>query len=108
MLTQTQLASSAGISLKTIQRYENGHKLPDAEIWKRILLALEITQEEFDNFDLLKVFEHRYADAVPHAHALKLHLEHLYINSLEEEVNSLRAINQELQQQILALLAAQS
>lgn len=45
MVTQSQLADSVGVSVKTIRRYEHDETLPDAEMIKRISEALNVSSD---------------------------------------------------------------
>ena len=44
-VTQAQLADGIGVSVKTIQRYEHGDSLPDAEMVKRIAKYLKVSSD---------------------------------------------------------------
>ena len=45
MVTQSQLADSVGVSVKTIRRYEHGETLPDAEMIRRISESLNVSSD---------------------------------------------------------------
>lgn len=45
-LSQDELAKSAGISLRTVQRVENGETIPTGETLKRIAVVLEVAPDE--------------------------------------------------------------
>lgn len=49
-LSQQELAKKAGLSLRTVQRVENGETKPTGETLKRIANALEISPEELLNW----------------------------------------------------------
>ena len=57
-LSQEELAKSSGLSLRTIQRLENGETEPSGETLRRISLALDLTPKELmewgQNNDTLK------------------------------------------------------
>ncbi len=56
-LTRPDMADAIGVCLKTYARYESGEKFPDLTKETQILNALELTRNEFDNFDIQKIFE---------------------------------------------------
>lgn len=49
-LSQEELAKNAGLSLRTVQRVENGETIPTAETLKRLALVLNITTKELTEF----------------------------------------------------------
>jgi len=51
-LSQEELAKNSGLSLRTIQRVENGETLPTGETLKRISSVLDITHNELINWDV--------------------------------------------------------
>lgn len=42
-MTQKELARSVGVSVKTIQNYENGQTTPNVELMKRISMELSLS-----------------------------------------------------------------
>nr|WP_294795747.1 helix-turn-helix domain-containing protein [uncultured Mucilaginibacter sp.] len=48
-LSQEQLADKAGLSLRTVQRIENGGSVPRGDILKRLALPLDISENELIN-----------------------------------------------------------
>ena len=53
-LTQEELAENAGVSLRTIQRIENGETEPTGETLKRISNALNIVPEEIIDWTVIE------------------------------------------------------
>lgn len=49
-LSQDELAKSAGLSLRTVQRVENGETIPTGETLKRIAAVLEVAPDELLGF----------------------------------------------------------
>jgi transcriptional regulator with XRE-family HTH domain len=49
-LSQDELAKNAGLSLRTVQRVENGETIPTAETLKRLALVLEVSPAELIEF----------------------------------------------------------
>ncbi|MFA9189360.1 helix-turn-helix domain-containing protein [Flavobacterium sp. FBOR7N2.3] len=49
-LSQDELAKSAGLSLRTVQRVENGETIPTGETLKRIAAVLEVVPDELLGF----------------------------------------------------------
>jgi transcriptional regulator with XRE-family HTH domain len=49
-LSQDELAKNAGLSLRTVQRVENGQTIPTAETLKRLALVLEVSPNELMEF----------------------------------------------------------
>lgn len=49
-LSQDELAKSAGLSLRTVQRVENGETIPTGETLKRIAAVLEVAPDELLEF----------------------------------------------------------
>jgi len=45
-LTQEELAENSGLSLRTIQRIENGEVMPRGDSLKRIAVALQVTPDD--------------------------------------------------------------
>ncbi len=107
LLTQLQLAQASGVCLKTMQRYENGIKLPDKIKHNKLLEVLEISQQEFDFFDLAKIFEHIKANTAAEVKNLQSDIELLYIAKLENEIVALKEKNRELEQVLNAHIASQ-
>jgi transcriptional regulator with XRE-family HTH domain len=50
-LTQAQLADRAGISLRTIQGWEQGHRRPVSEDFFKLTRALGVSADEFAAMD---------------------------------------------------------
>lgn len=48
--SQDELAKNAGLSLRTVQRVENGQTIPTAETLKRLALVLEVSPNELMEF----------------------------------------------------------
>lgn len=49
-LSQEELAKNAGLSLRTVQRVENGETIPTAETLKRLALVLNVSPKELTEF----------------------------------------------------------
>ncbi len=49
-LSQEELSEKSGLSLRTIQRLENGESVPRGDTLKRLTNALELPANYFDNF----------------------------------------------------------
>ncbi|WP_348823965.1 helix-turn-helix domain-containing protein [Flavobacterium aestuarii] len=49
-LSQEELAKNAGLSLRTVQRVENGETIPTAETLKRLALVLDVPPKELTEF----------------------------------------------------------
>jgi transcriptional regulator with XRE-family HTH domain len=49
-LSQDDLAKNSGLSLRTIQRVENGETIPTAETLKRLALVLDVAPIELTDF----------------------------------------------------------
>lgn len=49
-LSQDELAKNSGLSLRTIQRVENGETIPTAETLKRLALVLDVAPNELTEF----------------------------------------------------------
>ena len=49
-LSQEELAKNAGLSLRTVQRVENGETIPTAETLKRLALVLDVAPKELTEF----------------------------------------------------------
>ncbi len=55
-LTQQELADAIPVSLKTLQRIENGSAQLTQLMEERIVNALKLTKEEFERFEVTEVF----------------------------------------------------
>jgi transcriptional regulator with XRE-family HTH domain len=53
-LSQEQLADISGLSLRTIQRIENGKTLPRGDSLKRLAVALQVSQDEIIDWQMLE------------------------------------------------------
>lgn len=49
-LSQEELSKKAGLSLRTVQRVENGETIPTAETLKRLALVLNVAPKELTEF----------------------------------------------------------
>jgi transcriptional regulator with XRE-family HTH domain len=49
-LSQDDLAKNSGLSLRTVQRVENGETIPTAETLKRLALVLDVAPNELTDF----------------------------------------------------------
>jgi len=53
-LTQEELAENSGLSLRTIQRIENGEVMPRGDSLKRIAVALQVTPDDLIEWQVLE------------------------------------------------------
>jgi transcriptional regulator with XRE-family HTH domain len=52
--SQEKLANKSGLSLRTIQRVENGETIPSGETLKRISAALDVTPNQLFDWNVTK------------------------------------------------------
>jgi uncharacterized Tic20 family protein len=53
-LTQEQLADTSGLSLRTIQRIENGETVPRGDTLRRLAVALQVSPDEIIDWQILE------------------------------------------------------
>ena len=53
-IAQEKLANKSGLSLRTIQRVENGETIPSGETLKRISAALDVTPNQLFDWNVTK------------------------------------------------------
>ncbi|MCG6186289.1 helix-turn-helix domain-containing protein [Maribellus maritimus] len=51
-LSQEELANKTGLSLRTIQRIENGESIPRGDTFKKIAIALQVSPEEIIDWQI--------------------------------------------------------
>lgn len=53
-MTQEELAESAGLSLRTVQRIENGEVVPRGDTLKRLAVALRVTPDDIIDWQVME------------------------------------------------------